>query len=118
MSHPIDLAFPREPDFALLYAIQQGQSAPHQRLWDSWSVASHKALLQAAADSLPEVARGRPEEVPDALRRAQRPGVITAIASMGVILTPQGLCLTAMVTRSYDAQTFVSQDAPLMVASG
>ena len=35
-------------------------------------MASDKALLQAAADSLPEVARGRPEEVPDALRWARR----------------------------------------------
>ena len=84
----------------------------------SWLVASDKALLQAATDSLPEVARGRPEEVPDALRWARRMGVITAITSMGVILTPRGLCLTATVTGSYDAQTFVSQDVPLMVAAG
>ena len=121
MSGPIDLAFPVEPDYRdslLLDAIRQGSSAAHGRLRDSWSVASDKALLQAAADSLPEVARGRPEEVPDALRWAQRVAVITAITSMGVILTPRGLCLTATVTGSYDAQTFVSQDAPLMVAAG
>ena len=121
MSGPIDLAFPGEPDHRdspLLDAIRQGSSAAHGRLRDSWSVASDKALLQAAADSLPEVARGRPEEVPDALRWARRVGVIIAITSMGVILTPRGLCLTATVTGSYDAQTFVSQDVPLMVAAG
>ena len=121
MSGPIDLAFPGEPDYRdspLLDAIRQGSSAAHGRLRDSWSVASDKALLQAPADSLPEVARGRPEEVPDALRWAWRVGVITAITSMGVILTPRGLCLTATVTGSYDAQTFVSQDVPLMVAAG
>ena len=121
MSGPIDLAFPGEPDYRdypLLDAIRQGSSAAHGRLRDSWSVASDKALLQAAADSLPEVARGRPEEVPDAPRWARRVGVITAITSMGVILTPRGLCLTATVTRSYDAQTFVSHDVPLMVAAG
>ena len=42
MSHPIDLAFPGEPDYRdslLLDAIQQGQSATHQRLRDSSSVA-------------------------------------------------------------------------------
>ena len=81
-------------------------------------MASDKALLQAAADSLPDVARGGPEEVPDALRWARRLGVITAITSMGIILTPYGLCLTATVKGSYDAQTFVSQDVPLMVAVG
>ena len=54
----------------------------------------------------------------DALRWARRMGVITAITSMGAILTPRGLCLTATVTGSYDAQTFVSQDVPLMVAAG
>ena len=121
MSGPIDLAFPGEPDYRdcpLLDAIRQGSSAAHGRLRESWSVASDKALLQAAADSLPEVARGRPEEVPDALRWARRVGVITAITPMGVILTPRGLCLTATVTGSYDAQTFVSQDVPLMVATG
>ena len=121
MSGPIDLAFPGEPDYRdspLLDAIRQGSPAAHGRLRDSWSVASDKALLQAAAESLPEVARGRPEEVPDALRWARRVGVITAITSMGVILTPRGLCLTATVTGSYDAQTFVSQDVPLMVAAG
>ena len=121
MSGLVDLAFPGEPDYRdspLLDAIRQGSSAAHGRLRDSWSVASDKALLQAAADSLPEVARGRPEEVPDALRWARRVGVITAITSMGVILTPRGLCLTATVTGSYDAQTFVSQDVPLMVAAG
>ena len=121
MSGPIDMAFPGEPDHRdspLPVAIRQGSSAAHGRLRDSWSVASDKALLQAAADSLPEVARGRPEEVPDALRWARRVGVITAITSMGVILTPRGLCLTATVTGSYDAQTFVSQDVPLMVAAG
>ena len=121
MSGPIDLAFPGEPDYwdsPLLDAIRQGSSAAHGRLRDSWSVASDKALLQAAAESLPEVARGRLEEVPDALRWARRVGVITAITSMGVILTPRGLCLTATVTGSYDAQTFVSQDVPLMVVAG
>ena len=121
MSGPIDLAFPGEPDYRdspLLDAIRQGSSAAHSRLRDSWSVASDKAVLQAATDSLPEVARGRPEEVPDALRWARRMGVITAITSMGAILTPRGLCLTATVTGSYDAQTFVSQDVPLMVAAG
>ena len=121
MSGPVDLAFPGEPDYRdspLLDAIRQGSSAAHGRLRDSWSVASDKALLQAAADFLPEVARGRPEEVPDALRWARRVGVITAITSMGVILTPGGLCLMATVTGSYDGQTFVSQDVPLMVAAG
>ena len=121
MSGPIDLAFPGEPDYRdspLLDAIRQGPSEAHSRLRDSWSVASDKALLQAATDSLPGVARGRPEEVPDALRWARRMGVITAITSMGVILTPRGLCLMATVTGSYDAQTFVSQDVPLMVAAG
>ena len=121
MSGPIDLAFPGEPDYRdspLLDAIRQGPSAAHSRLRDSWSVASDKALLQAATDALPEVARGRPEEMPNALRWARRMGVITAITSMGAILTPQGLCLTATVTGSYDAQTFVSEDVPLMVAAG
>ena len=68
---PYRLAFPGEPDYRdspLLDAIRQGSSAAHGRLRDSLSVASDKALLQAAADSLPEVARGCPEEVPDALR--------------------------------------------------
>ena len=103
MSGPVDLAFPGEPDYwdsPLLDAIRQGSSAAHGRLRDSWSVASDKALLQAAADSLPEVARGRPEEVPDALRWARRVGVITAITSMGVILTPRGLCLTAQTAQT------------------
>ena len=122
MSGSIDLAFPGEPDYRdspLLDAIRQGPSEAHHRLRDSWSVASDKALLQAATDSLPGVARGRPEEVPDALRWARCMGVITAITSMGVILTPRGLCLTAAtVTGSYDAQTFVSQDVPFMVAAG
>ena len=44
-------------------------------------------------------------------------GVITAIISMGVVVTPRGLCLTATVTGSYDAQIFVSQDVPLMIAA-
>ena len=121
MSGPIDLAFPGEPDYRdspLLDAIRQGPSVAHGRLSDSWSVASDKALLQAAKDSLREVARGRPEEVPDALRWAWRVGVITAITSMSVILTTRGLCLTATVTGLYDAQTFVSQGVPLMVAAG
>ena len=121
MSGPSDLAFPGEPDYRdspLLDAIRQGPSEAHSRLRDSWSVASDTALLQAATDSLPGVARGRPEEVPDALRLARRMGVITAITSMGVILTSRGLCLTATVTGSYDAQTFVSHDVPLMVAAG
>ena len=59
MSQPIDPAYPREPDYRdslLLNAIQHGPSAAHRRLRDSWSVASDKALLQAAGDSLPEVA--------------------------------------------------------------
>ena len=81
----------------LLDAIQQGQSLAHQRLRVSWSVANDKALLQAATDALLEVARGRLEEVLDALRWARRLGVITAITSMGVIMTPRGLCLTATV---------------------
>ena len=81
-------------------------------------MANDKAVLQAAAVALPEVARGLPEEVPDALRWARRLGVIIAIIPMGVILTPRRLCLTAAVTGSYDAQTFVSQDVPLMVAAG
>ena len=37
---------------------------------------------------------------------------------MGVILAPRGLCLTATVTGSSGAKTFVSQDVPLMVAAG
>ena len=78
-------------------------------------MASHKALLRAATNSLPEVALGRPQEVLDALRWVRRLGVITAITSMRVILTPCGLCLPATVTGSYDAQTFVYQDGPLMV---
>ena len=121
MSHPIELAFPGEPDYRdspLLDAIQQGQSLGHQRVRETWSLASGKALLQAAAHALPAVARGRPEEVPDTLRWARRPGVITTITSMGVILSPRRLCLTATVTGLYDAQTFVSQDVPLMVAAG
>ena len=93
----------RLPGLPVPDAILQGQTAAHKRLRDSWSVASDKALLQAAADSLREVTRGRSEEVPDALRWARRLGVITAITSMGVILTPRGLCLTATVTGSYDA---------------
>ena len=120
MSGSIDLAFPREPDYRespLRDAIRQGPSEAHQRLRESWSVASDKALLQAATDSLPGVARGLAEEVPDALRWARRMGVITAIISMGVNLTPRGLCLTATVTGFYDAQTFISQDIPLMVAA-
>ena len=120
MSGPINLAFAREPDYQdvpLRDAIRQGACAAHSCLRDSWSVASDKDLLQAATDALPEVARGRPEEVPDALRWARRMGVITAVTSMGAILTLRGLCLTATVTRSYDAQTFVSQDNPLMVAA-
>ena len=59
---------------------------------------------------MPRGGAGRPSLSP-------RVGVITAIVSMGVILTPRGLCLTATVTGSYDAQTFVSQDVPLMVAA-
>ena len=82
----------------MLEAIQRGQLSAHQRLCDTWSVASDKATLQAAADTLPEVARGWPEHVPDALRSARGQGVITAITSMGIILTPRGLCLTATVT--------------------
>ena len=87
MSSSIDLAFREEPhyrDSPLLDAIWHGPSQAHQRLRDSWSVASDKALLQAATDSLPGVARGRPEEVPDALRWARRMGVITTLTSMGV----------------------------------
>ena len=121
MSGPINLALPEERDyrdFPLLDAIRQGPSEAHSCLRDSWSVASDKALLQAARDSLQRVAPGRLEEVPDALSWVRRMGVITAITSMGVILTPRGLCLTATVTGSYDAQTFVSQDVPLMVAAG
>ena len=120
MSQPIDLAFPGEPEYRgspLLDAIHQGQSAAHQRVQDSWLVASDKTLLQGAADSLPQVAGGRPEEVPDAPRWARRLGVITAITSMGLILTPRVLCLTATVTGSYDDPTFVSQDVPLMVVA-
>ena len=49
---------------------------------------------------------------------AWRLGVIIAITSMGVISTPRGLCLTATVTGSYDAPTFVSQDVPLILAAG
>ena len=59
MSGPIDLAFPGEPDYRdspLLDAIRQGPSAAHSRLRDRWLVASDNALLQAAADALPEVA--------------------------------------------------------------
>ena len=81
-------------------------------------MASDKAQLQAATDSLPEVATGHPQEVLDAPRWARRMGVITAITSKGVVLTPRGICLTATVTGSYGAQTFVSQDVPLMVAAG
>ena len=55
--------------------------------------------------------------MPDALRWARRMGMITAITSMGVNLTRAGLCLTATVTWSYEAQTFISQDIPLMVAA-
>ena len=64
-----------------------------------------------------EVARGRPEEVPDALRRGRCMGMMKTITSMGVVLTPRGLCLTATVTGSYHAQIFVSGDVPLMVAA-
>ena len=45
-------------------------------------------------------------------------GVITTITSMGVIASPRGLCLTATVTRLYGAKASVSQDVPLMVATG
>ena len=75
MSGSIDLAFPGEPDYrhpSLLDAIQQGPSKAHRRLRDSWSVASNNALLQAATDFPPGVARVHPEEVPDALRSARR----------------------------------------------
>ena len=81
-------------------------------------MANDKALPQAAADSLPEGDQGRAKEVPDALRWARRLGVITDITSIGVILTPGALCPTTTVMGSYDAQTFVSQDVPLMVAPG
>ena len=62
----MDLAFPGEPDYwdsPLLDAIRQGSSEWHQRLRDSWSMASDKALLQATTDSLSGLARGRPEEM-------------------------------------------------------
>ena len=114
MSQAAALSFPGELeafwDSAMLVAIQQGQTAAPQRLHDSLMVASDAAPLQAATKALSEVARRRPEEVPDALRWAQRLGVITAVTSMGVVLTPCGLCLTTMVTRSYDANAFVSLD--------
>ena len=90
----------------------------HLSLRNTRFVGSATALLQAATDSLPEVAGGRPDEVLDALRWAQRMGVITAITSMGVVLTPRGLCLRATVTGSSGAQTYFPQDVPLMMASG
>ena len=55
MSGSIDLAFPGEPDNRdppLLDAIRQGTSEAHRRLRDSWAVASDRALLQAATESL------------------------------------------------------------------
>ena len=105
MTHPIDLAFPGEPEFRespLLDAIQRGQSLTQKRLQDSWFVANNKAVLRAAADPLSQVARGRPEEVPDALLWAWQLGVINAITSMEVIWTLCRLCLAATVTRSYN----------------
>ena len=50
-------------------------------------VAKDAALLQAPLEALPEVSCGRPEEVPNTLRRVRQLG---AIASMGVIVTPPG----------------------------
>ena len=55
MSGSIELAFPGEPDYRdspLLDAIRKAPCEAHRRLRDSWSMASDKALLQAATDSL------------------------------------------------------------------
>ena len=39
-------------------------------------------------------------------------GLIIAVTSMGLVLTPKGLCLTATVIGSYNCKAFVPQHVP------